>query len=240
MSSSRVHSTLTGALPPMAFTMLTTSTMTSASGTARRPKKPPGVIGVQPHLRRLDAHDLGSHRLVEIRHLVPGPDLQPAIVEAGDGVERLHRRMRQIGELVSGLDDPGRTGHGRRGIAFLPGHRQPCRTWPSWRYSAISSSLPRFSASLSSHSTTSASRPCSAAQVCSATTAMPRGVSTTSTTPLTGAGRLVVEAARLAAEARRPGQHRRQHARQADVDRERVLSRRSWRRYRAAAACRCR
>jgi hypothetical protein len=55
----------------------------------------------------------------------------------------------------------------------------------SFLYSAISSGVPRFSAALSSHSTLSALRPCMAFQVLSATTATPRGISTTSTTPFT-------------------------------------------------------
>ena len=52
---------------------------------------------------------------------------------------------------------------------------------PGWsacfRYSANSSAEPRFSAALSSHSTVEASRPFMAAQVFSATTATPRGIS---------------------------------------------------------------
>ena len=66
---------------------------------------------------------------------------------------------------------------------------------PGWsacfRYSANSSAEPRFSAALSSHSTVRASRPFMAAQVFSATTATPREICTTSTTPFTalaGAG----------------------------------------------------
>jgi hypothetical protein len=46
------------------------------------------------------------------------------------------------------------------------------------------SSLPRVSALLSSHSTLTASRPCTAAKVFSASTATPAGTATTSTTPL--------------------------------------------------------
>jgi hypothetical protein len=51
------------------------------------------------------------------------------------------------------------------------------------RYSAMISALPRVSAALSSHWTVTASRAFSAAHMCSATTATPRGVCTTSTTP---------------------------------------------------------
>ena len=45
------------------------------------------------------------------------------------------------------------------------------------------SAVPRVSASVSSHCTVTASRALRAAHMCSATTATPRGVCTTSTTP---------------------------------------------------------
>ena len=44
MSSSRVHCTLTGAFQPIALAVLTASSITSASGVARRPKLPPAII----------------------------------------------------------------------------------------------------------------------------------------------------------------------------------------------------
>ncbi len=74
---------------------------------------------VQLHLRGVDAHDLGAHRLIEVRHLVPGPDLERAVLEPCDRVERLHRGMREVGKLELGLDDLGGAGERALDVAVL-------------------------------------------------------------------------------------------------------------------------
>ena len=120
MSSSRVHCTLIGALAPVALRTLTTSTITSASATARRPKKPPGVITCSFTFERVDAHDLGAHRLIEVRHLQCPP--QTSSVPSSkprDRIERLHRGMGEVGKLELGLDHLGGARERAFGVAIL-------------------------------------------------------------------------------------------------------------------------
>ena len=59
---------------------------------------------VQPDLVRRNPGGLGGDLLVQVRNLVPAPDFQGAvIVHPGDGVERLQRRMGQVGQFEGGF-----------------------------------------------------------------------------------------------------------------------------------------
>ena len=70
------------------------------------------------------AGDLGRDELIEIRHLMPGPDLQRAIGHAGHGVQGLEGCMREIGEGEACLQDLVGRCQGRSRIAVIARHRQ--------------------------------------------------------------------------------------------------------------------
>jgi hypothetical protein len=60
--------------------------------------------------------------LIEIGHLMAAPDLDLVAVLAGDGIERLHRGMGEVGELELRRDHLGRGFHRRSGIAVMARH----------------------------------------------------------------------------------------------------------------------
>ena len=71
---------------------------------------------VQPHPLERQPGDPGGDRLVEVRHLVAAPDLDEVVVPPRDGVHRLERGMRQVGELERRLE-PAPAAGGRAPLA---------------------------------------------------------------------------------------------------------------------------
>ena len=132
MSSSRVHTSLTGM--PAALATCTASTTKSEVGVARRPKPPPRNMVWICTCSGLSPSDLRRGRLVHGLELRAGPDL--AAVGAGfDGaVERLHRRVREVGHLVLGLAPAPRPRERRAGVARR--RRPRARRRASARYSS--------------------------------------------------------------------------------------------------------
>ena len=61
-------------------------------------------LGVKGDLLRLQSEHFGDGRLVEGLELRTGPDFRAVAVEPHGRVQRLHRRVRQVGELVLGDD----------------------------------------------------------------------------------------------------------------------------------------
>ena len=212
--------------------------MTSASATARRPKPPPVIITCSLTFSGCDARDLrarppGTGRASGARPRSPA--CRPAMPRHG----------------VQAAPSPHGPDRGTRTRPRPPWPRPPAPPPRRRRCARLAASLPAasrrvlghelgrcraVSAALSSHSTLSASRPCIADQVSLATTATPRGISTTSTTPGTGLGRRGVERLHLAAERGGWRDHGRQHARQLHVDGELLPARSSWRRSPGGAA----
>ena len=104
MSSSRVQTSFTGRPGPIAFATCASSAARCIVGCARRPKLPPASMVSSSHaLRRQSEHAWRSP-------VFPGLELaaearQRALaVPVQEAVERLHRRVRQIGEDVLRLD----------------------------------------------------------------------------------------------------------------------------------------
>ena len=104
MSSSRVNCTRTGARPLIALATLTAATVKSLQALARRPKLPPENTVCSLTLLRRQARRLGGEHVVEARELVTAPGLEHAVVQPGDAIHRLHRRVSEEGELVDRLD----------------------------------------------------------------------------------------------------------------------------------------
>src|SRR3546814_7957116 len=69
---------------------------------------------------RLQAEDGGRAGLVHRRYLRAGPDVAAIVAELRHAVERLHRRVGQIRELVVRLEHPGGAGQSGGGITLLP------------------------------------------------------------------------------------------------------------------------
>ena len=68
---------------------------------------------------RRDAERLGHEIMRRLRALDASPDLHLAVGDARCGRRRLHRRMRQMRDVIFGLDLFGGAGHGRGGVAFM-------------------------------------------------------------------------------------------------------------------------
>ena len=190
------------------------------SGVARRPKEPPAHCVCSRTLSVVTPRIGRDHGLLDGLELAAGIDVVAAVRGPLDrGVERLHRRVREVGEGELGLQHLGRRRRSRRrGVALLGGD-EARRARARSRYSARIASEERVSAALSSQATLSASRPFMADQVSRGDhrdaggdrhhvehARAPRG------------RRLVVEALHGAAEARRMGDHRGELARAADVE----------------------
>src|SRR5262249_19147016 len=69
--------------------------------------------GVERHVLGLDAEDLRGRRLIAGLRLGAGPDLAALAVDLDGSVERLHRRVGDVGSLVGRLD--AARGLGERG-----------------------------------------------------------------------------------------------------------------------------
>ena len=117
MSSSRVHTTLTGA--PIALDTSTASVTKSIS--PRRPKPPPQNIGFTVTDVERQAGDAGRLALGARRRLRRQPHRRAVGANVGGGVHRLHRRVREVRRLVVRAHDvPGRQGAG--GVARILQH----------------------------------------------------------------------------------------------------------------------
>ena len=66
------------------------------------------------------ADDLRDDLLIDRRSLRACPEVAAVGADADDRVQRLHRRVRQIGELVHRLQDSRRAAQGAVGVAFAP------------------------------------------------------------------------------------------------------------------------
>ncbi len=91
------------------------------AGTA--PETAAGIQLGQRHLFRLEAQVAADDRLVDGLELLAVPDLAAIGGELHQAVHRLHRRVRQVRELVVGLDGFRRLGQRRIGVA-TGGRRQ--------------------------------------------------------------------------------------------------------------------
>ncbi|MNO78083.1 hypothetical protein D3C76_692100 [compost metagenome] len=78
-------------------------------------------LGVDLHLLGFEPGDLAGDHLVQGLELRTGPDLAFVLGDAHRAVERLHRRMGQVGHAVLGIDCLGRLGQCGLGIARLTG-----------------------------------------------------------------------------------------------------------------------
>ena len=184
MSSSRVHISLIGVVAPLALSTSASSPIQSDVKVARRPKLPPAYSvcsrtrsGAMPRMRATAAWS-------------PFWFWMPA--QMSQTPSRISPTL-QSGSIAAwaryGSSKVASTTCAARAIAAAASPR--CRqTTPSSvdaarRNSAAISLDERVSASVSSHSTTSARRPAIAAHVCAAITATPFGTRTTSSTPWT-------------------------------------------------------
>ena len=82
-----------------------------------------GHHDVQLDLVGRDARDLGRGRLVEVRHLVPAPDLDHVVVVPRDRVHRLHRGVGEVGELEHRLELLAAGLERLLDVAVVPRHR---------------------------------------------------------------------------------------------------------------------
>ena len=138
-----------------------------------------------------------------------------------DAVQRLHRRVGEIGELVGRLDQS--SPHRPSALAASPSlPRRPCRAVgaSAW-YSAIElGGATGFRRRLRPTRPSARRGPSSRPRSSAATTATPDGTWTTSTTPGTALAAVGVERLHRRAEPRRTRDHRGQHAGQLHVHRE--------------------
>ena len=81
---------------------------------------PAGHLGVKADLLRLQSERFGDGRLVEGLKLRTGPYFRAVAVEPHGRVQRLHRRVAQIGEFVLG-DEPARSGNPFDGLRVTAG-----------------------------------------------------------------------------------------------------------------------
>src|SRR3546814_6303492 len=72
-----------------------------------------GKERVNAHLLRLQIQDGRGGTLVHRWNLRAGPDVAAVVAELHHAVERLHRRMGEIGKLIVRLQHLGRAGDGR-------------------------------------------------------------------------------------------------------------------------------
>src|SRR3989442_5598494 len=105
MSSSRVHTSFTGLSAPIALATDAASPATSPSGVPRRPKLPPASNVCTRTLSAGRPTMRATTWLINRGDLRPRPELAAVGADLDDGVERLHRRVRQVRELVDGLDN---------------------------------------------------------------------------------------------------------------------------------------
>src|SRR5437879_13309759 len=71
------------------------------------------------HLVGRDAGDMGHYLLVGRWRLRACPQLDAVCADPYHSVERLHRSVREVWELVDGFDDLRRAAQGTRGVADL-------------------------------------------------------------------------------------------------------------------------
>jgi hypothetical protein len=99
---------------------------------------------VNADLFPLQAGQFHDSRLRDTGNLGADPDVAAVFGDLHSAVHRLHRRVRQEGLLIYGLDLVRSLGHGRSGVAVMPRHRtgllrrgrqagQRCRPWRALR-----------------------------------------------------------------------------------------------------------
>ena len=124
MSSSRVHTTLTGA-PPIAFEHKAAST--AKSGFDLRPKPPTQKGHVDGDVFGRERQIRGDQIMRGLRALHAGPDFGLAVDDPAGRGWRLHRRVRVVRNVVLSLDFLVRAGvsRGEVAIAAQDGARLP-------------------------------------------------------------------------------------------------------------------
>jgi hypothetical protein len=139
--------------------------------------------GVNFDLLGLQARDLRRGGLIAGLELRAGPDLAGAGPDFGCGVHRLHRGVREVGQLVLGLHPLRRPGERLLDVSLRGGdlalRLRPLSVILELSGGRVARDRARVPIDLG------ASRPMRAAQKLSPSTATPEGISTTSTTPAT-------------------------------------------------------
>ena len=153
-----------------------------AVGIAAPPEAAAAEEGVDLDLLRREAEHLGRDIGVDAVHLAAGPDLGAVGAQLHDAVDRLHRRVREIGKRELGLEHLRGSGEGERRHLHAARRRAP-RPWRAARYSSSISDVERAPPRSCPTSTLKAFRPAMADHVSVASTATPEGICTTSTTP---------------------------------------------------------
>ena len=214
VSSSRVYCRRTGARPPIALATFTAATVKSDQLLARRPKLPPetSVCSLTLSIGRpaASAASLWS----KVGNWWPLQVSSMAVVQPGDAVHRLHRRVGEERELVDRLD---RLRGRRRGLARLGEGlarlRRLCLV-AGQQLVAVETLARRFVPLHLERAPPLQRRPGAGGDDGDAFGDLDDVGDALHPLRL---GR--VERHQLRAEARRPGDHRRQQARQLDVDR---------------------
>ncbi len=218
VSSSRVHCTLTGARKPRAFATWTASATTSPSNTARR-RSCRRLHDVEPDLFDGTPAISLAEFLVDVRGADAPPHISivPSSFLRATAFQGFQGGMREIGEFeVASMTLCAAVRMQRRHPVLAPRMRRCLAGKVAIGGDELG--RPRFSASVSSHSTVTASRPLIAAPHMLATTPRRAAFPPPSTTPLMR-GRPYVEGLDLGAEEGRVDHHRRQHSRELHVDR---------------------
>ncbi len=74
---------------------------------------------VELHARGIQARRVSGRRVVDGLELRSGPDLAATLAQVDDAVQRLHRRVREVGELVLGFETSRRAPGGGLDVALL-------------------------------------------------------------------------------------------------------------------------
>jgi hypothetical protein len=119
MSSSRVHTSLTGARPLMALHDLRGFQQVVGLRIGAAAEAATGIHHVELHLLELQAEHLRQRELVAGVQLFAVPHLAAGGVELHDAVQRLHRCMGEEGEGEFRLDHLAGSAQRRFGVAVL-------------------------------------------------------------------------------------------------------------------------
>ena len=153
-------------------------------------------------------------------HLRAQPQVAAVGAHVGQAVERLHGRMREIGQFVFHVDALRRAAQARLSRCRCRAPRRPAVSQQPLVLAALRGGGETACWALRPTRSASASRPRFAAQVLVPYTATPAGITLTSTTPGTARAALSSTLRELRADHRRPRDDGEQHARHAHVDAE--------------------